>query len=164
MAGQYLMPHNHHLVLHFWWPLLCEHIQQYSFAYGSIFVVQFLRRNATSRVMSHHHSRPLFPYQKLFSCFLGRSSENNTTCLFWLEGPAKTPTVAFYLNSLISLSSWRIASWPWVAASLAKRDATEDKAFFIELKKTYLPQLGEGDGDDNIDAGQKDEDKAPPLT
>jgi hypothetical protein len=38
--------------------------------------------------------------------------------------------------------------------SLAKRDTTEDKYFLIELEKTYLPPLGEGDGDDHIDVGQ----------
>ena len=34
--------------------------------------------------------------------------------------------------------------------SLAKHDTTEDKYFLIELEKTYLPPLGEGDGDDHI--------------
>jgi hypothetical protein len=41
--------------------------------------------------------------------------------------------------------------------SLAKRDTTEDKYFLIELDKTYLPPLGEGDGDDHIDVGQNNE-------
>ena len=41
--------------------------------------------------------------------------------------------------------------------SLAKRGTTEDKYFLIELEKTYLPQLGEGDSDDHIDVGQNDE-------
>ncbi len=41
--------------------------------------------------------------------------------------------------------------------SLAKRDTTEDEYFLIELEKTYLPQLGEGDSDDHIDVGQNDE-------
>jgi hypothetical protein len=41
--------------------------------------------------------------------------------------------------------------------SLAKHDTTEDKYFLIELEKTYLPPLGGGDGDDNIDVGQNDE-------
>ncbi len=41
--------------------------------------------------------------------------------------------------------------------SLAKRDITEDKYFLIKLEKTYLPQLGEGDGDDHIDVGQNNE-------
>jgi hypothetical protein len=47
--------------------------------------------------------------------------------------------------------------WPSVAASLAKYDATEDKTFLIELEKTHLPRLGEGDGDDHIDVGHNDE-------
>ncbi len=34
--------------------------------------------------------------------------------------------------------------------SLAKPDTTEEKYFLIELEKTYLPPLGEGDGDDHI--------------
>ncbi len=41
--------------------------------------------------------------------------------------------------------------------SLAKRDTTEDKYFLIELKKTYLPPLGGGEGNDHIDVGQNDE-------
>ncbi len=41
--------------------------------------------------------------------------------------------------------------------SLAKRDTTEDKYFLIELEKTYLTPLQEGDGDDQIDVGQNNE-------
>ena len=37
--------------------------------------------------------------------------------------------------------------------SVAKHDTTEDKYFLIKLEKTYLPPLGEGDGDDHIDVG-----------
>jgi hypothetical protein len=65
--------------------------------------------------------------------------------------------VGFYSKSLISQSSWRIVSWPSVAASLAKRDANEDKTFLIELEKTYLPPFAEGDGDNHIDVGQNNE-------
>jgi hypothetical protein len=41
--------------------------------------------------------------------------------------------------------------------SLAKCDTTEYKYFLIKLEKTYLPPLGEGDGDDNIYVGQNNE-------
>ncbi len=41
--------------------------------------------------------------------------------------------------------------------SLAKRDTTENKYFLIELVKTYLPPLGEGDSDDHRDVGQNNE-------
>ena len=41
--------------------------------------------------------------------------------------------------------------------SLAEHDITEDKYYLIELEKTYLPPLGEYDGDDLIDVGQSDE-------
>ena len=41
--------------------------------------------------------------------------------------------------------------------SLAARDRSEDKYYLIELEKTYLPQLGEYDGDNLIDVGQSDE-------
>jgi hypothetical protein len=72
------------------------------FAKQSIFIVQFVCNSATGRVMSHCCCCPSFPCIKIvFFNFLGRSSENNMVCLFWLEGPAKMPTVGFYLNSLI---------------------------------------------------------------
>ncbi len=41
--------------------------------------------------------------------------------------------------------------------SLAKGDKTEDQQYLIEMEMKYLPLLGDGDGDDNIDVGQNDE-------
>ncbi len=37
--------------------------------------------------------------------------------------------------------------------SLAKGDKTEDQQYLIEMEMEYLPLLGGGDGNDNIDVG-----------